>query len=342
MLAALDVFFTLLKTFFSCLLSFLLSFLLSSFKAREKLPKRSWRGEFIFRLAKSLLSRSIGKDFEWIRDRQNLLTLYSPDLFKVSIQKTQIAGVACIALQPKKIPEVQKVIVYFHGGGYAVGSAQAYQLMAAKLALMCQAKVVLVDYRLVPEFTLPAAQEDCHSVTQAIIKQYAQHKIILMGDSAGGALCLSTLKRLKGALTGEPDSLGKISASVLISPWVAPLSYKNLSLENEATDMLDRHITQYWVDTFYQSETQRQDIDFIDIKTLGLAKEHWPKLYLQAAGAEVFLKQIQGLSTQLDELGVKHDFDIFTDQFHVFQTFSPLVPEAKDALKGIADFVRSV
>jgi acetyl esterase/lipase len=330
MLAALDVFFTLLKTFLSCLLK------------REKLPKRSWRGEFIFRLAKSLLSRSIGKDFVWIRSRQKLLTLYSPDLYKVTIKKTQISGVACIELESKKIPEAQKVIVYFHGGGYGVGSAQGYKLMAAKLALMCQAKVVLVDYRLVPEFTLPAAQEDCHSVTQAIIKQYAQHKIILMGDSAGGALCLSTLKRLKGALTGEPDSLGKISASVLISPWVAPLSYKNLSLENEATDMLDRHITQYWVDTFYQSETQRQDIDFIDIKTLGLAKEHWPKLYLQAAGAEVFLKQIQGLSTQLDELGVKHDFDIFTDQFHVFQTFSPLVPEAKDALKGIADFVRSV
>ena len=161
-----------------------------------------------------------------------------------------------------------------------------------------------------------------------------------MGDSAGGALCLSTLKRLKDSST--QDKLTKISAAVLISPWVAPLSYQNLGLENEATDMLDRDITQYWVDTFYQSEAQRQDVDFSDIQNLGLAKDHWPKLYLQAAGAEVFLKQVQGLSVQLDEIGVEHDFDVFTDQFHVFQTFSPLVPEAQDALKAIATFLRSV
>ena len=317
MLAALDVLFTLLSTFISCLISCL--------RGGEKLPKRSWRGEFIFRLAKSLLTRSIGKDFEWIRSRQNVLTLYSPDLFKVKIQKTQIADVPCIELQAKALSKPEKVIVYFHGGGYAVGSASGYQLMGAKLALMCQAKVVLVDYRLVPDYPLPAAQDDCYAVTQTIIQKFAGQKIILMGDSAGGALCLSTLKRLNDASIDGQDKQTKIAASVLISPWVAPLSYKNLSLENEATDMLDRRITQYWVDTFCQSDAQSKEVDFSDIQCLGLAKERWPKLYLQAAGAEVFLKQIQSLSAQLDEIGVEHDFDIFPDQFHVFQTFSPLL-----------------
>jgi acetyl esterase/lipase len=325
MLAALDVFFTCLKVFVSCLLD------------REKLPKRSWRGEFIFRLAKSFLTRSIGKNYQWIRARQRMLTLYSPDLFKVKLEQTMLAGVSCIEIKPKKIPEPKKVIVYIHGGGYAVGSAQGYKLMGAKLALMCQAKVIMVDYRLVPDFALPAAQDDCYAVTDYVIGRDADKKIILMGDSAGGALCLSTLKRLHDA---QPEKVNKIAASVLISPWVAPLSFENLSLENEATDMLDRHITQYWVDTFYQNETQKDYVDFSNISSLGIPKDQWPKVYIQVAGAEVFFKQVQALSAQLDAFGVKHDIDNFEDQFHVFQTFSPVVPEASDALKGIATFLR--
>ena len=331
MLAVLDVFYTVLKTLVSCLISCL--------RGGQKLPKRSWRGEFIARLAKSLLTRSIGKNFEWIRSRQQVLTLYSPDLLKINSEETDIAGVPCIILQAKKCFEPERVIVYFHGGGYAVGSASGYKLMGAKLALMCQAKVVLVDYRLVPNHPLPAAQDDCYAVTDALIQKSSAQKIMLMGDSAGGALCLSTLKRLNEAST---EALKKVTASVLISPWVAPLSYHNLSLENEGTDMLDRNITQYWADTFCQSNAQKQEVDFSDINNLGLAKAHWPKLYIQAAGAEVFLGQVQALSKQLNEIGIEHDMDIFADQFHVFQTFSPLVPEAKDALMAIASFIKAI
>ncbi len=330
MFAAIDVFLTVLKTCISCLIN------------RKKLPKRSWRGEFIVRLAKALLTRSIGKDFQWIRARQNVLTLYSPDLLKVKSESSQLAGVSCIELQSKKISEPEKVIVFFHGGGYAVGSAQGYQLMGAKLALMCQAKVVLVDYRLVPDFALPAAQDDCYAVTQEIIQRYANQKVILMGDSAGGALCLSTLKRLKDEAVNEQEKLTRVSAIVLISPWVAPLSYTNLSLENECTDMIDRDITQYWVDIFYQSEELAKEVDFSEISRLGLEQERWPKMYLQAAGAEVFLKQVQNLSAQLHALHVPHQLDVYPDQFHVFQTFAPLVPEAKAALTDIANFVHSI
>ena len=329
MLAIIDVIFACLKTG--------LSFLIN----RNKLPQRSWRGEFICRLAKSLLNRSIGKDFKWIRARQKLLTLYSPDLLKVRSEKTLIAGVTSIVVQAKKTTEPANTIIYFHGGGYAVGSADGYHLMGAKLALQNKAKVILVDYRLVPDFALPAAQEDCYAVTQAILAGSSNKNIYLLGDSAGGTLCLSVLKRLK--VSGDdPGYLSKLAGCVLISPWVAPLSYENLSLENETSDMLDRHITQYWVDTFCQSEEQKQEVDFSDIQSVGLAKEEWPPFYIQAAGAEVFFKQVKTLSEQLSALGINHDFDVFPDQFHVFQTFSPIVPEAKDALNKISAFTRSV
>lgn len=329
MLAVFDIILSCCKVFLSCVFN------------REKCPNRSWRGEFVCRLAKGLLTRSIGKKFDWIRARQNVLTLYSPDLFKVNVERVQIQAVDCLVLQPKKRPNPDKVIVYFHGGGYAVGSAEGYRLMGAKLALQCQAKVVLVDYRLVPDFALPAAQDDCYAVTQNIVEKHTHKQVILMGDSAGGALCLTMLKRLK-ATTGKPGYLSNLAACVLISPWVAPLSFQNLSLENEKSDMLDRHITQYWVDTFCQSEADRKEVDFSDIQTIGLAEDEWPPTYIQAAGAEVFLTQVQRLSEQLTQSGIHHKFDVYPDQFHVFQTFSPLVPEANDALADIANYVASI
>ena len=330
MLAALDVFFTVLKTFFSCLIR------------PKKLAERSWRGEFIVRLARDLLRRSIGKNFLWVRARQSLLTLYAPDLFRVSSKWADLSGVACLEIHPKSLPEPDTVIVYLHGGGYAVGSAAGYRLMGAKLALLCRAKVLMVDYRLVPEFPLPAAQNDCYALCRHVLEQHANQKVILMGDSAGGALCLSTLKKLDANqhAAGQTQSQ-PIAACVLISPWLAPLSYENLSLEHEANDMLDRHITQYWVDTFYRSEALKSEVDFSDIQSLGLPAKRWPRLYLQAAGAEVFLAQVKQFSQQLEQQNVDHRFDIYPDQFHVFQTFSPLVPEAKKALADIADFVRS-
>lgn len=329
MLAPVDVIVTSIKTLFSCLLN------------RQKLAKRSWRGEFIVRLAKSLLSRSIGKEFSWVRSRQAILTLYSPDLFKVTRRKRLIAGVPCIELVPKSLASPDKTILYVHGGGYAVGSAAGYQLIGAKLALRSQAKVILVDYRLVPEHPLPAAQDDCYAVTLESLKQRQNKTLILMGDSAGGALCLSILKRLQEQRAASEFSPADIRACVLISPWLSPLNPELLSLENETTDLINKRITDYWVNTFFQSEELRPELDFSQLASLGIDKHAMPSLYLQVAGAEIFLKQVLQFKAQLEAGGFEHQFDIFEDQFHVFQTFSPIVPEADIALDKLGRFVNA-
>ena len=327
MLALFDVLFTSIKILFSCLVN------------RQKLANRSWRGEFIVRLAKSLLTRSIGKEFSWVRKRQAILTLYSPALFKVKRQSLLIASVPCIAIQPKKLSEPEKTILYFHGGGYAVGSAAGYQLMGAKLALRCKAKVILVDYRLVPEHPLPAAQDDCYAVTLEYLKQKQDLSLILMGDSAGGALCLSTLKRLQAHRAEQPYSPQDIAACVLISPWLAPLNPELLSIENETSDLIDKAITDNWVSAFFESENLRGELDFSHVASLGLNKDIMPPVYLQVAGAEIFLKQNLLFAEQLQASGFQIQLDVFEDQFHVFQTFAPLVPEAEHALDKIAEFV---
>ena len=326
MLAVLDVILTSLKTILSCFLN------------RRKLPQRSWRAEFVQRLAKSLLIRSIGKPFSWVRQRQTVLTLYSPALFNVKRNRRHIAGVPCIELAPKSTV-TDKTLIYFHGGGYAVGSAAGYQLMGAKLALRCQAKVILVDYRLIPEHPLPAAQEDCYAVVLESLRDHQTGNCYLMGDSAGGALCLSSLKRLQQNAENLAISVKDIHACVLISPWLTPLHPERLSIENERHDIIDQAITDNWVQAFFQSEDLRSELEFSQLDTLGIEKELMPPIYLQVAGAEIFLGQVMAFAEQLKAGGYAYQLDIFDDQFHVFQTFAPLVPEAEYALDKLAEFI---
>jgi len=307
--------------------------LISCISSPKKFPQRSWLSEFTFRLAKRLLQESVGKPIPWLRTRQKILKLYSPDLLKTAKQKEQIAGVPCLAFVPKKIANPDTVIIYFHGGGYVVGSADGYSSTLAKIALVAKAKVVGLEYRLSPEHGMPAAQEDCLAVTQYLITQHKDKKVILMGDSAGGGLCLATLNSL-----GNIGLLSRISAAVLISPWLTPADSNTLELAHEASDILDHSVLGHWFNSFNTGLAQHKRLfDFTNINVNAL-----PPLYIQAAGAEVFSKQIQCLVEKLEQAGNAYQYDLFEKQFHVFQTFAPLVREADEALERIGKYVMGI
>jgi len=309
--------------------------LLDCFISPNKLPARPWLTEYTFRLAKRTLHESKNKPIPWLRDRQKLLKMYAPFMFKTTRENEIIAGVACVTYRPSHIPSPDVIVVYLHGGGYVVGSADGYSLTLANVALKTHAIVVGIEYRLAPEHPLPAAQSDCLAVTESILANplYEGKKVILMGDSAGGGLCLSVIHHLSHqANIRQPD------ACVLLSPWLAPLDKDGLTLENEDTDILDKSLLDRWVSEFVSDENS--DGPLVDFRNINLTT--LPPLYIQAAGAEVFLKQITAFVKRLNDEGVEHYIDVFEQQFHVFQTFSPLVKQADEAIEKIAHYIHSL
>lgn len=138
---------------------------------RGSLNARSWRAEFSCRFIQTLLNQSLDKPHDWLRDCQKALAMRGPALFKVDSKTIEINGVSCLECVPKaerrkSIP----TIVYFHGGGYVVGSVQGYHYTLAKLAVLCNARVIGVDYRLAPEHPFPAPQQDALAVVNAILE----------------------------------------------------------------------------------------------------------------------------------------------------------------------------
>jgi acetyl esterase len=85
------------------------------------------------------------------------------------------------------------IVVWFHGGGWVVGTLDTYDPLCRALAAATPAVVVSVDYRLAPEHRWPAAVEDAYAATEWASRNAAglggaQHRLAVAGDSAGGNL----------------------------------------------------------------------------------------------------------------------------------------------------------
>jgi acetyl esterase len=93
-------------------------------------------------------------------------------------------------------------MLYFHGGGFVVGSLDSHDLITARIAADTGLCVVAVDYRLAPEHAAPAAHDDCLAVTRAALDDCLPfgplpRSLQLAGDSAGGTLAASVAMRLR-------------------------------------------------------------------------------------------------------------------------------------------------
>ena len=112
-------------------------------------------------------------------------------------------------------PAEAGVILYLHGGAYALGSINGHREFIARLTLAAQSKALAINYRLAPEHPFPAALEDALAAYRWLLSQGLNSScIVIAGDSAGGGLAIATLVALRDA--GDPLPAG----AVCISPWV--------------------------------------------------------------------------------------------------------------------------
>ena len=108
-----------------------------------------------------------------------------------SIQPALIAGVPCEWIVRPDV-EINRTLVFLHGGGFTTGSCRTHRELAAYLCLAAHWPVLLVDYRLAPEDPFPAGLNDAVCVYRGLLAQgFLPEHIIIGGDSAGGELALS-------------------------------------------------------------------------------------------------------------------------------------------------------
>ncbi|MGB5078417.1 MAG: alpha/beta hydrolase, partial [Sphingorhabdus sp.] len=101
------------------------------------------------------------------------------------------------------------VMVFYHGGGFVIGSIYTYEPYCAEVARLLDLPVISIDYRLSPEHLFPSAAEDCEAATRWIASSPPELALdvtglITSGDSAGGNLAIVTTMALRDSPADVP------------------------------------------------------------------------------------------------------------------------------------------
>ena len=131
----------------------------------------------------------------------------------VTYERVSAGGVDGEWISPANTP-LDKAILYFHGGGFRIGSVASHRDLIAQIALASGCRVLAINYRLAPEHRFPAALDDAIAAYDWMLGQgLTPATSPLPGISAGGNLVLAAMLALRERGLPLPVS------AVLMSPW---------------------------------------------------------------------------------------------------------------------------
>ncbi|PCJ15193.1 MAG: alpha/beta hydrolase [Gammaproteobacteria bacterium] len=252
--------------------------------------------------------------------------------FKFTRQTVDVGGIASEWIDAENADE-NRVLLYLHGGAYTFGSSKTYADLASRLSHSCAMKVLVINYRLAPEYPFPAALDDATYAYRWLLDQgYRAENLVICGDSAGGGLTLSTLINLRELGVALP------AAGVCLSPWT-DLSCDGDSMRTH--EEIDPFLSAEWLREMATLYVQLEDPKNPLISPLHGDLKGLPPLLVQVGSDEVLLDD----SLRLEQRALSDEVDltlrVYQDMWHVWQIFAAIMPEAKEALLEIAEFVNA-
>jgi monoterpene epsilon-lactone hydrolase len=250
----------------------------------------------------------------------------------VTYKSEVVAGVEAIWALPVGA-DVSKVILYTHGGGFAVGSAASHRKLAGHLAKHLGVTAVVIDYRRAPEHPFPAQVEDAAAVYQDLLSRgYKPQDITTSGDSAGGNLAIATVLRLRDEGVQLPGAV------IAFSPWL-DMEHVGKTLEtNAATDALvSKGILEAMSGMFLGEKEARTNPLANPLKA---NYKGFPRLYVNAGSNETLLDNATGLASIAKDAGVQVTLSVVDGMQHVFPFLAGRAVEADEELRRIAKWFK--
>jgi len=224
------------------------------------------------------------------------------------------------------------VLLHLHGGGYCIGSPATHRRLVAEMARGAGVRALSIDYRLAPEHPFPAAVDDAVAAYRWLLAQGTPpSSIAVAGDSAGGGLTVATLLALRDA--GDPLP----AAAVCISPWL-DLECTGESIVGRAdTDpIINAAMLKVMADSYLGGGDCRTPLASpIHAELSGL-----PPLLVQVGTAEVLMDDALRLADKAKAAGTTVELETWDEMIHVWHLFVDLLPEARQAIERIAEFLR--
>lgn len=229
------------------------------------------------------------------------------------------------------------VVVYFHGGGFCVGSVALMDNVARDVAHATGAVVISVEYRLAPENPYPAGLDDCEAVTRWALADtptfgVPEGRVILVGESAGGNLAASVTLRLRdGHVTPRP--VGQI----LIYPVLDARGSAHASRKEFSGLIVSEKMDEWFWDSYGGGRDIDQDPFAAPLRSTTLSD--LPPALVVLGGCDFLRDEGRAYARRLLEAGVETEEVCYPGQPHGFMNFG--FPVARDAYDTIGRWARS-
>lgn len=228
----------------------------------------------------------------------------------------------------------KKVILYFHGGAYIIGSIKAHRGIVSKFVKASGISAMVFNYQLAPENPFPAGLNDSVNAYKYLLNiGIAPQDIVFIGDSAGGGLLLATILALKEKKINLP------AGAVALSPWT-DLTCSGDSITTKAElDKLSWKNSWHVCSDYYSGE---EDPSNPLISPLFGDLTGFPPLQIYVGTNEVHLDDSVRFAKKARESGVEVKLTVGEGLFHCYPACAPMFPEATKAMKNIGDFVKII
>ena len=263
----------------------------------------------------------------------------------VGVLAPLMPGAAGVQLRQERIQEIQVEIVtpdragragtgailYLHGGAFCLGSPVTHRSITTRLARDAGMPVWVPDYRLAPEHRYPAALDDAETCYRAMLASgIPAHRIVVAGDSAGGALALALALRLRDS--GQALPAGLALASPLADPGLSGASVA-------ARAGSDPMVRRAWI---------AQGIQWYACPTgtgahapLAASLHGLPPMLVQVGEQEILHDDATRLAAHARECGVSCQLEEYAGRWHVFHLQAFYLCSAAHAIGRLAAFAQA-
>jgi epsilon-lactone hydrolase len=274
----------------------------------------------------------------WRRDtpvaqmREDWDALFEAHAVNATLEEVSAGGVDAVWVAAERA-ESDHALLYFHGGGYKLGSTRSHRDLMTRISAAARCRVLGVNYRLAPEHVFPAPVQDALTAYEWLMSQgIAHHRMAVAGDSAGGGLAAALLLSLRERRIPMP------AAGVMLSAWTDLTAQSESYQTRAALDPIHQRSMILGTARTYlgaQGDPANPLASplFGDLRGL-------PPLLLQVGDRETVLDDSTRFASKARGAGVAVQLEIYDNMIHVFQQFADELPEGCRAIESIGCFLR--
>jgi acetyl esterase len=229
------------------------------------------------------------------------------------------------------------VLVFFHGGGWVIGSVRTHDIACRELCMKAGVVVVSVDYRLAPEHPFPAGLDDCLAVTRWVQSHTDEldgnpKRIVVGGDSAGG--------NFAAVISGELAEDRPLAGQLLVYPATdMTAEYPSMS-EFASGYFLDAPAIEFFTRSYVTDPEQVGDPRMSPIHNPKLSA--LPPTVVITAEYDPLRDSGEAYAAALRDAGVPVTARRFDGLTHGFLHFGPVAPTAQSAVDDTCELLKTL